>query len=104
MDTEVKAYTEGQVKEYLKEAKLDWEIKEGGLEREFTFPDFTKAFSFMKQVAEYVEKENHHPGWSNIYNVVCIRLTTHDAEGITEKDLKMAHGIDALAGDHVGNT
>ena len=58
--------------------------------REFQFRDFNRAFAFMTQVALYAEKHDHHPEWFNVYNKVRITLSTHDAGGITEKDLKLA--------------
>ncbi|HET9091581.1 MAG TPA: 4a-hydroxytetrahydrobiopterin dehydratase [Acidimicrobiales bacterium] len=64
------------------------------LEREARFADFVEAFSFMAAVALEAEKRNHHPDWSNVYNRVHIQLTTHDAGGITEKDLGLAEAIE----------
>ncbi len=64
------------------------------LEREARFADFVEAFSFMAAVALEAEKRNHHPDWSNVYNRVHIQLTTHDAGGITEKDLDLAEAIE----------
>jgi 4a-hydroxytetrahydrobiopterin dehydratase len=69
------------------------------LSRTFRFKTFNQAFGFMSRVALYAEKLNHHPEWSNVYNRVEVTLTTHDAGGITELDLKMARFMDAAAGD-----
>lgn len=66
------------------------------LEREFMFKTFPEAFSFMTRVALEAEKMNHHPDWSNSYNRVKIELATHDAGGITERDLELAHKIDKI--------
>jgi len=67
------------------------------LVRTFTFNDFSEAFAFMTRVALIAEKMNHHPEWSNVYNKVTIRLSTHDAgKTITEKDRELASGIDKL--------
>ena len=67
--------------------------------RTFTFSDFSEAFAFMTRVALIAEKENHHPDWSNVYNRVTIKLSTHDAGNtITEKDRKLAAAIDKIAG------
>ncbi|MGH8841403.1 MAG: 4a-hydroxytetrahydrobiopterin dehydratase, partial [Advenella sp.] len=55
-----------------------------------------QAFGFMTKVALLAEQANHHPEWSNVYNKVDIRLTTHDADGLTERDVKLAQAIDAL--------
>jgi 4a-hydroxytetrahydrobiopterin dehydratase len=60
------------------------------ISRKFAFADFTQAFAFMTQVALAAEKRNHHPEWSNVYNTVSVTLTTHDAGGLTEKDIDLA--------------
>lgn len=60
------------------------------LKKEFTFKDFVQAFSFMTQVALFSEKKNHHPEWKNIYNKIWVELSTHDADGITSKDIELA--------------
>ncbi len=62
--------------------------------REFVFPDFNRAFAFMTQVALAAEKADHHPEWSNVYNKVRVTLTTHDAGGVTQKDLELARFAD----------
>lgn len=69
----------------------------GSIQREFKFSDFTEAFAFMTRVARHAEAMDHHPEWQNVYNRVSIRLTTHDAGGLTEKDLKLAQAIDREA-------
>lgn len=69
----------------------------GSIQREFKFSDFTEAFAFMTRVARHAEAMDHHPEWQNVYNRVSVRLTTHDAGGLTEKDLKLAHAIDREA-------
>jgi 4a-hydroxytetrahydrobiopterin dehydratase len=68
----------------------------GSLRREFKFKDFIDAFAFMTRVALLAQSANHHPEWSNVYNKVSITLTTHDAGGVTEKDVKLAVEIDKL--------
>lgn len=68
------------------------------IRRSFTFKDFPAAFGFMTQVAIAAEKAGHHPDWSNSYNRVTIVLTTHDAGGVTDKDVALAKAIDAIAG------
>lgn len=69
----------------------------GVLSREFAFSDFVQAFGFMTQVALHAEKRDHHPEWSNVYHRVWVVLTTHDANGITGKDIELAHFMDHIA-------
>ncbi len=76
-----------------------WQTKDNTLYRKFQFKNFSEAFAFMTRVAIEAEKLNHHPEWKNVYNVVEIWLSTHDAGNIiTEKDQKLAAKIDALLG------
>lgn len=76
----------------------DWTIEEsqGKLRRSFAFKNFSEAFGFMARVALLAEKAGHHPDWSNSYNKVEITLSTHDAGGLTNKDVDLAIGISAL--------
>ena len=64
--------------------------------RQFKFDDFARAFGFMASIAIIAEKMDHHPEWSNVYNRVDILLTTHDADGLSERDAKLAEAIEAL--------
>ena len=74
-----------------------WQEENNFLIKKFKFDNFTKAFAFMTEVAFLAEKHQHHPNWSNVYNTVEIKLTTHDAGNtITEKDKKLAKAIDLL--------
>jgi len=75
-----------------------WRVRADGLaiERELKFADFNEAFGFMTRVALLADKHDHHPEWSNVYNRVAITLTTHDAGGLSARDVKMARAIDAL--------
>lgn len=74
-----------------------WETKNNGLERTFKFGNFVEAFAFMTKVAIIAESQQHHPEWSNVWNTVIIRLSTHDEGNIvTEKDIKLAKSIDEL--------
>ena len=75
-----------------------WSIADGKLHREFRFPDFVTAFGFMSQVALLAEKRDHHPEWHNVYGRVVVDLVTHDAGGITAKDVELAGAMDRLAG------
>ena len=74
-----------------------WSIKEGKLHRRFQFGSFVEAFGFMASVALVAEAMNHHPEWFNVYNRVTIDLTTHDAGGITSKDVELARKANELA-------
>ena len=67
------------------------------ISRTFVFADFNAAFAFMTRVALLADKIDHHPEWSNVYNRVEVLLTTHDAGGVTEKDVRMARFIDEAA-------
>ncbi len=68
----------------------------GAITRSFKFADFSQAFAFMTRVALLAEAQDHHPEWSNVYNRVDILLTTHDAGGLSARDVKLAEAIDAL--------
>jgi 4a-hydroxytetrahydrobiopterin dehydratase len=65
--------------------------------KQFRFDDFNAAFGFMSRVALYAEKADHHPEWLNVYNRVEVTLATHDAAGVTEKDVALAQFMDAAA-------
>lgn len=90
--------TEQRARELLA-ALPEWQFDEarGAIRRRFAFVDFAQAFAFMAQVALAAEKRDHHPEWSNVYNRVDIVLTTHDAGGLTEKDIELARVADAAA-------
>lgn len=78
--------------------RLDgWAVKAGKLHREYKFPDFPHAFGFMATAAPAIEKMNHHPEWSNVYNRVTVDLTTHDSGGVTEKDVDLAVLLESIA-------
>ena len=75
-----------------------WKQVEDALVAELVFKNFVDAFAFMTDVAALAEKHDHHPEWSNVYNRVTIRLTTHDAGNqVTDKDRRLAEAIEALA-------
>lgn len=64
------------------------------INRTFVFADFAQAFAFMTQIAIVAEKRDHHPEWSNVYNKVNVTLTTHDANGLTQRDIDLAQTMD----------
>ena len=77
-----------------------WRVDEGEREaiaRSLSFADFNAAFGFMTRVALLADKVDHHPEWSNVYNRVQVLLTTHDAGGVTQRDIDMARFIDEAA-------
>lgn len=76
----------------------DWTLAQEpeGIRRNIQFADFVEAFGFMTRVALLAEKADHHPEWSNVYNRVNILLTTHDADGLSRRDIDMARAIDAM--------
>ena len=74
-----------------------WSVKGGKLHREYKFADFPHAFGMMATAAPAIEKMNHHPEWSNVYNQVKVDLSTHDAGGITQKDFDLALLLEGIA-------
>ena len=82
-------------------AKLNgWSEVSGrdAITRKFTFKNFSEAFGFMSRVALAAEKMDHHPEWSNVYKTVEVTLSTHDAGGLTELDVKLAEAMDKITG------
>ena len=81
------------------ERLTEWRPAEGrdAIVRSLKFRNFSEAFGFMAEIALVAEKMDHHPEWSNVYNWVEITLTTHDAGGLSQRDIDMAGAIDALA-------
>lgn len=77
-----------------------WMLEDGGkaLVRTFNFADFSEAFGFLTRVALHSEKVDHHPEFTNVWNRVDIRLTSHDLGGVTDRDLKLAEAINRLGG------
>lgn len=76
-----------------------WSLSEDGraLERTYRFKDFSEAFAFLTRVAMHAEKVDHHPEFTSVWNRVDFRLTSHDAGGVTERDVELAAAIDAIA-------
>ena len=93
-----------QLTETERAAALDalgeWDYDEArdALTRRFVFADFVEAFGFMARVALLAERADHHPEWSNVWNRVDVALTTHDAGGLSRRDVALAKAIEAVAG------
>lgn len=79
----------------------DWDYDEArdAIRRNIVFTDFAEAFGFMTQVALIAERANHHPEWTNVWNRVEVLLTTHDAGGLSHRDIELAEAIDGILGD-----
>ena len=85
--------------EVLKSLPL-WQAREGdrpAIERKLVFPDFNAAFGFMTRVALLADKVDHHPEWFNVYKTVDVTLSTHDADGLTQKDVELAKAMDRMS-------
>ncbi|MGR7814119.1 4a-hydroxytetrahydrobiopterin dehydratase [Lacinutrix undariae] len=74
----------------------DWEYYDNAIHAEFEFDNFKDCFSAMSRIAFECEAQNHHPNWSNVYNMLNISLSTHDANGVTDKDFKLAEAIEQI--------
>lgn len=97
MSEEYRKLSDGEIKNELAKLK-GWNVVNGKLNRIFEFADFNEAFGFMVRVAMEVEKLNHHPEWFNVYNVVKIELVTHDVNGLSNYDFKLAGIINKIVG------
>jgi 4a-hydroxytetrahydrobiopterin dehydratase len=73
-----------------------WVVTDGALRKKFEFRDFAEAFAFMTKVAAVAEQQNHHPDWSNSWNIVEISLCSHNKGAITQRDHDLANAIDEL--------
>ncbi len=88
--------TDAQITEALSRLP-EWRFESGALHRSYRFPDFVRAFSFMTACALRIQEMDHHPEWSNVYGSVEVRLVTHDAGGVTQRDVDLAGRMEALA-------
>ena len=88
--------SEGEAAEEIASVK-GWSLEKGAISKKFEFVTFSEAFGFMARAALAAEKMDHHPEWTNVYNTVSVRLTTHDAGGLTRNDFKLARLMDGLA-------
>ena len=91
----MKKLSEQDIKTKLE--KLEgWEYEDDTIETSFQFENFKEAFSVMTRIAFECEAQGHHPNWGNVYNNLTISLSTHDADGVTEKDFKLARTIEDI--------
>ena len=93
----VKKLNDRSVLELLLANEWTMEVGRDALRKEFKFTDFVNAFGFMTRAAIWAEKWNHHPEWSNVYNRVEVVLITHEVDGLSELDVKLAEKLDTLA-------
>jgi 4a-hydroxytetrahydrobiopterin dehydratase len=92
----MKRLTDAEISEALEQLP-SWSIHQGKLHRKYQFADFAHAFGFMTTCALIIERLNHHPDWCNVYNRVTVDLFTHDAGGITHKDVELATHVENIA-------
>lgn len=88
-------YNENSAQPFLKDL-ADWRFNNNGIEKKFVFKNFNQALGFIVQVGVLAEKHNHHPELFNVYNRVDIRLSTHDANGLTDRDFDLAKAIEKI--------
>lgn len=77
----------------------DWKYRDNSISKSFQFKDFKQAFSVMTRVALKAENMDHHPDWSNVYNQLSVKLSTHSEGGVTEKDVEMAKYIEQVVSE-----
>ena len=92
----METFNEKTAESLLTELK-NWVFQKDGIEKQFEFKDFNQALAFMVRVGLLAEQHNHHPELFNVYNKVSLRLSTHDANGLTYKDFELAKAIDQLS-------
>ena len=91
----MKVYTKIESKPEL-EKLTGWKFENSGIEKKFIFKDFKESLQFINKIGFLAEEQNHHPELFNVYNKVNIRLSTHDANGVTDKDFNLAKAIDLI--------
>ena len=91
----MKVYTKIESKPEL-EKLTAWKFENSGIEKKFIFKDFKESLQFINKIGFLAEEQNHHPELFNVYNKVNIRLSTHDANGVTDKDFNLAKAIDLI--------
>jgi 4a-hydroxytetrahydrobiopterin dehydratase len=89
--------SDAEIEEALR-ALPSWSVQDGKLHREYRFADFVEAWGFLSRAALIVQGMDHHPEWFNVYGTVRVDLTTHDAGGISSRDVELARAMEQLAG------
>ncbi len=90
--------TQAQIADKLEDFP-NWEYEDNAIHTVIEFENFKEVFATMTRIAFEAEEQNHHPDWSNVYNELSISLSTHDADGVTEKDFKLAASIEEILGN-----
>ena len=91
-----KLQDEAREKAFRDLTEWDYDQKRDAITRHFQFTDFKTAFAFMTQVAQAAEEQDHHPEWFNVYNKVEVLLTTHDCQGLSSRDIRLAKTMNEL--------
>ena len=91
----MKKYSDIEIQTAIKTLN-NWILNEDKIEKQFQFKDFSEALAFIVRIGVLAEKQNHHPELYNVYNKVTIALTTHDVNGLSDKDFLLANSIDAI--------
>jgi 4a-hydroxytetrahydrobiopterin dehydratase len=91
----LKKFTHQEIEKKLKEVP-SWRLENEMIVRDWSFKDFNEAMKFINQIASLAEKHDHHPELFNVYNKVTVRFSTHDADGLTQRDFNIAKEIDNL--------
>lgn len=94
----MKKLSDKEIQDRLKQLS-GWAYEDGFIQKDYEFGDFKETFALMARIAFECEAMNHHPDWSNVYNSLTVKLNTHDANGVTEKDFKLAQKIEAIVTD-----
>lgn len=91
----MKKLSESEINQNLEKVN-QWILKDNALEKSFVFKNFDETMEIITKIAQEAKKSNHHPEWTNVYNKLKIRLSTHDVSGISEKDFQLANAIDTI--------
>lgn len=91
----MKKLSDSEIEQKLEDLK-GWTYASNSINTSLQFENFKDAFTVMTRIAFEAEAQQHHPNWGNVYNQLEISLSTHDADGVTEKDFKLAHAIEEI--------